>query len=159
MGCHREMTMPRPPNRDPRAPQLALALGQPEVTANVFADEAVHECVRLDGIRFAEIEADRVELKRFVLTEVDLGGAMLDRLDLQDGSIKGCDLANLRSKGCTVHRVVIEASRLTGMTLVEPGLMDVVFRECPIDLASFRFGRLKRVRLRGVSCSRPIFKA
>ena len=27
--------------------------------------------------------------------------------------------------------------------------MDVVFRDCPIDLASFRFGRLKRVRFDG----------
>jgi uncharacterized protein YjbI with pentapeptide repeats len=90
-----------------------------------------------------------VELKRFVLSEVDLSGAKLDGFDLQNGCIKGCDLSNVRSRGCAFHRVVIEASRLTGMMLVEPALMDVVLRDCPIDLASFRFGRLKRVRFEG----------
>ena len=141
--------MPKPPNRDPRVPELARYLESPEVIGKVFADEALHEGLRLEGIRFGEIDADKVQLKKFVLTEVDLRSAKLDGLDLEDGWLKGCNFANLRSQRCTFDRVVIEASRLTGATLVEPRLMDVLFRDSPIDLSSFRFGRLTRVRFEG----------
>lgn len=137
------------PNRDPRAPQLALDHERPEVMEDVFVDDALHEGLRLDGVQYTDIEAERVELKRFVLTEVDLSGAKLDGLDLENGSIKGCNLANLRSQSCTLHRVQIEATRLTGAMFVEPRLMDVVLRNSPIDLSSFRFGHLYRVRFEG----------
>jgi uncharacterized protein YjbI with pentapeptide repeats len=150
LGCHREVIMPQVPNREPRPPQLALDLEPPKFTADVFVDEARHESVRLEGIRFADVEAEKVELKRFVLTdEVDLSEAKLDGLELEDGSIKGCNLANLRSRSCAFDRLVIEASRLTGAMFIEPRLRDVVFRDCPIDLSSFRFGRFERVRFEG----------
>jgi uncharacterized protein YjbI with pentapeptide repeats len=140
------MNMSRAPNRDSRAPRLALNLERPDVAGDVFADEAVHEGLRLEGSQLADIEAEKVELKQFLLAEVALSGARLDRLDLEDGWIKACDLANLRSQTCSLERVVIEASRLTGAVLVEPRLTDVVFREAPLELASFRFGRFNRVR-------------
>ncbi len=112
----------------------------------MFIDEALHESLRLEGIRFADLEADNVMLKRFVLTDLDLSAAKLDRLGLEDGSVKACDLANMRGTGCSFERVVIEASRLTGVVLVEPRLMDVVIRDAPIGSSCFRFGRLHRVR-------------
>lgn len=138
--------MPHPPNRQPRAPRVAVELERPALVRDVFVDEAAHEGLLLDGIEFADIEAEKVEFKQFVLTEVGLSGAKLDRLDLEDGSIIGCDLANLRAQSASLERVVIEASRLTGAVLVEPRLIDVVFREAPLELASFRYGRLDRVR-------------
>jgi uncharacterized protein YjbI with pentapeptide repeats len=143
------MTMPQLPKRDPRAPRLALNFERPEVAGDLFVDEALHEGVRLDGIHLADVEAEKVVLKRFVLTEVDLNGAKLDALDLEDGTIRACNLANLRSASCTFDRVVLEACRLTGSMLVEPRLMDVVFRDSPAELSSFRFGRFNRVRFEG----------
>ena len=138
--------MARPLNRDPHPPRLACALERPEVAAEVFVDGARSEGLLLEGVQFADIDVETVELGRFVISEVDLSGAKLDGLDLEDGSIKACDLASLRSDGCSFERVVIEASRLTGATLVKPRLIDVVFRDCPIDISSFRFGRFNRVR-------------
>lgn len=138
--------MPASPNRVPRAPQLDVDPASVQVAKDVFVDEALHEGFCLEGSRLAEIQAKQVELKRFVLTEVDLGGAKLDGLDLEDAVIKGCNFANLRSHGCTLERIVLEGSRLTGAMLVEPRLKDVVLRDSPVDLASFRFGRLERVR-------------
>jgi uncharacterized protein YjbI with pentapeptide repeats len=138
--------MARPPNRDPRAPRLASDLERPKVATDVFVDGGLTEGLLLEGVQFAGIDAEEVGLKRFVVTEVDLSGAKLDGLDLEDGSIKACNLASLRSKSCTIERVVIEASRLTGATLVKPRLTDVFFRGSPIDISSFRFGRFNRVR-------------
>ncbi len=122
--------MPQPPDRNPREPRFTIDLEQLEVAADVFADEALHEGVRLDGVRFAPIEAENVEFKRFVLTEVDLSAAKLDHLDLEDGSITGCDLANLRSDSCTFECVVIEASRLTGAQLSQGNFTGSAFRGC-----------------------------
>ena len=138
--------MARAPNRDPRAPQLAVNLKRPEVARDVFVDEAHLQGMRLEGMQFADIEAEKVELRRFLMTEVDLSGVKLDGLDLVDGSINGCNLANLRSQSCTLERVVIEGSRLTGAVLVEPRLTDVFFHDAPLELSSFRFGRFNRVR-------------
>jgi uncharacterized protein YjbI with pentapeptide repeats len=115
----------------------------------VFVKDALHHGVRLEGVRFAEIGAENVELKRFVLTEVDLSGAELDRFNLEDGSIHGCDPANVRSERCSLDRVVIQGSRLTGAMLVAPRLRDMVFRDCTLELSSFRFDRLRRVRFDG----------
>jgi uncharacterized protein YjbI with pentapeptide repeats len=133
-------------NRDPRPPRLAINLEPPEVARDVFVNEAVHEGVRLEDIAFGVIAAEKVELKRFVLTSVDLSGSKLDRLNFEDGSIRRCNLANLSSQRCTFERVVIEGSRLTGAMLVEPRLRDVVVRDSPLDVSSFRFGRFYRVR-------------
>jgi uncharacterized protein YjbI with pentapeptide repeats len=149
MGCRRQLTMPQLSKRDPRAPRLGLNLKRPDVAEEVFVDEAVNEGLCLEGIRLADIHAEKVALKRFVLSEVDLTGAKLDGLDLENGSITGCSLANLRSQSCTFDRVVLEACRLTGSMLVEPRLIDVVFRGCPVDLSSFRFGRFNRVCFEG----------
>lgn len=141
--------MPPPRNRDPRPPRLALDPAPPKVATDVFVDEALHVGLLLESAQVAGLEAENVELKQFVLAAVGLSEAKLDGLDLEDGSIKGCDLANLRSRRCTFERVVIEGSRLTGAMLIEPRLVDVVFRDAPIDLATFRFGRLHRVRFEG----------
>jgi uncharacterized protein YjbI with pentapeptide repeats len=141
--------MPHPRNREPRVPRVGVELECPEVARDAFVDQAAHEGVRLEGIEFVGIEAEKVEFKQFVLTGVDLSAAKLNRLDLQDGWIKRCNLTNLNSQGASLERVVIEASRLTGAVLIEPRLMDVVFREAPIELSSFRFGRFDRVRFEG----------
>jgi uncharacterized protein YjbI with pentapeptide repeats len=138
--------MGRPANRKPHAPRLPLDLERPEVVDDVFVDDASHEGLLLEGLRYIGAKADKVELRKFVLTSVDLGEAKLDRLDLEDGSIKTCNLANLQSANCTLHRVHIGGCRLTGAGLVEPRLMDIVFRDSRLDLSSFRFGHLERVR-------------
>lgn len=138
--------MPRPRNRDPRPPRLDIDLERPQVARDVFVDDALHAGLRLEGVQITDLEAEKVELKQFMLTKVDLSGGKLDGLDLEDGSITRCDLANLRSERCSFERVVIDGSRLTGAVLIEPRLVDVVFRDAPIDLASFRFGRMQRVR-------------
>jgi uncharacterized protein YjbI with pentapeptide repeats len=154
-------TMPDASERDPRAPQLALDLETPGVmsASEVFVDDAFHEGLRLKNAQCSEAVATGVELRSFVLSEVDLSGAKLDRLDLQDGSIKHSNLANLRSQSCSLHRVEIEACRLTGTMLVEPRLLDVVFRNSPIDLSSFRFGHLSRVRFEGCRLVEADFQA
>lgn len=152
------MSMVKPPDRRPRPPRLAVDPEPPEVAGEVFVDEAIHRGLRLEGVRCSDVEAEKVELKNFVLTEVDLSEAKLDRLDLEDGSINICNLANLRSQSCTLDRIEIEGSRLTGATLVEPRLVDVVFRDSLLDLSSFRFGHLKRVRFEGCRLSEADFQ-
>jgi uncharacterized protein YjbI with pentapeptide repeats len=127
-------------------PRIVVGLESPEVPSQVFVDEARHEDLHLAEIRYGDIKAEQVEIKRFAFTRIDLSGAQLNGLNLEDGSIRGCNLANLRSRSCTVERVQIDGSALTGATLSEPLLRDVVLRDCPIDLSSFRFGHLDRVR-------------
>ena len=87
------LTVPQAANREPRAPRLDVDLESPHGRLDVFVEEAMHEEVRLQGGQFPGIEAKGVELKRFRLTEVDLGCAQLDRLDLTDGVLDRCTLA------------------------------------------------------------------
>jgi uncharacterized protein YjbI with pentapeptide repeats len=152
--------MPGLADRKPRPPRPPGVLGPPESAATrVFEDEAVHAGLLLTEAECPGAVAAHVELKGFRLEDVVLGGASLDDLQMEDGSVVRCDLANLRSERLAVRRVEFSACRLTGATLPEPRLTDVVFSDCRMDMASFRFGRLTRVRFEGCRLTEADFQA
>ena len=51
--------------------------------------------------------------------------------------------------GASLDRVVFERCRMTGFAAPELDATDVVFRDCTLDLANFRFARLQQVTFEG----------
>jgi uncharacterized protein YjbI with pentapeptide repeats len=68
--------------------------------------------------------------------------------DLVDAVVTDADWANQCSVGVALKRVEIRQARLTGAALSEATLADVVFDDCRLDLATFRFAKLERVIFR-----------
>jgi uncharacterized protein YjbI with pentapeptide repeats len=68
--------------------------------------------------------------------------------DLVDAVVTDADWANQRSPRLALKRVELGQIRLTGAELSEATLTDVVFDDCRLDLATFRFAKLERVVFR-----------
>jgi uncharacterized protein YjbI with pentapeptide repeats len=68
--------------------------------------------------------------------------------DLVDAVVTDADWANQRSPRLALKRVELRQIRLTGAELGEATFTDVVFDDCRLDLATFRFAKLERVVFR-----------
>jgi uncharacterized protein YjbI with pentapeptide repeats len=71
-----------------------------------------------------------------------------DEDEFLDATIEDADWSNRREVRFSARRVELVRLRMTGAQLPESTLIDVTFAECRADLASFRFGKLKRVVFR-----------
>jgi uncharacterized protein YjbI with pentapeptide repeats len=129
-----------PPPASPRLPKLLDG-------AAIAAIDCADGCIELALIddTFAERQADRLTVDTVRLTRVDLSGTRLQDLRIVDALLTDCNLANLHSRAAEANRVVIERSRLTGITLRESTLGDLTVRGSRVDLASFAAARLTRV--------------
>lgn len=65
---------------------------------------------------------------------------------IRDTVIEGGDWANADASEAVVSRIEMRGVRLTGGVLAQTKIRDATFIECRVDLASFRFGELERVR-------------
>src|SRR5437867_3931881 len=83
--------------------------------------------------------------------------AGLDRAVLTDCRFDRCDLANVHLPEATVTRVALHEARLTGAQWVNGAAADVTFDGCRLDLAGFRFTRMRRVLFRGCVLARADF--
>lgn len=135
--------MAQPPNRDPRRPQLALNLKRPEAVGEVFVDEGFYEGLRVEGIRYGDVEAERVELKQFVLTEVDLSGAKLDRFDLS--SFRFGRLKRVRFEGCRLIEADLQGVVANTCTFIECDLTGAQLSHANFEGCGFRGCRLASV--------------
>ena len=72
--------------------------------------------------------------------------AQLEELRLTDVSLEECDLANAIWLKTTLTRVEMVDCRLLGFRANEADVQHMVFRNCNISLAQFRFAKFKSVR-------------
>ncbi len=75
-------------------------------------------------------------------------GARLTRLVARTTWWEDCDLSNCDCADATLRETVVRRSRLTGLAMPQGSLRDVLFENCKLDLANFRFARLERVTFR-----------
>lgn len=99
---------------------------------------------RLDDDEEA-VESDAV-VENARLTDPDLGATKVRGLRFRDVVIRRGNLANLDAPEAAVTRVTIDGARMTGVQLARGKLVDVVFRDCLLDLATFAGTTLERVR-------------
>jgi uncharacterized protein YjbI with pentapeptide repeats len=127
----------------PTEPQLPDALDRGEIAS--LDHDARFSDVELTDISLVDQRANGVAFETVRLAQVDLSGSRLEHLRILDGALDGCNLANLQGRNASIKRAMIQSSRLTGIDFAEGALIDITFRDCRIDLASFGFARLQRV--------------
>jgi uncharacterized protein YjbI with pentapeptide repeats len=133
-----------PPHSDqPLPPRLPSWLEK--ATMRALTDDAACSEVELASLSIAEQHTQGVKLDSARISDVDVSGSRLDGLRLVDDLLERCNLANVQARRAAATRVSIENSRMTGVTLSEATLHDVMVRDCRVDLASFSHSRLQRV--------------
>jgi uncharacterized protein YjbI with pentapeptide repeats len=109
--------------------------------ANAF----VLEDALVDGVALGAMRASGGRVARCAFAGVDLAGSRLRSLTLIDVVVREGDFANADLTGARLKRVAFERVRMTGVTLAETQIEDVVLRGCRLDLASFRAAEIARV--------------
>jgi uncharacterized protein YjbI with pentapeptide repeats len=79
------------------------------------------------------------------LVDVDASGARLRGLRLSDVAVERGNLANVIADEPSLQRVAFTGARMTGAQLTRGRLVDVVFHDCLLDLATFAGTTLERV--------------
>lgn len=111
----------------------------PQISAEEPTNEAPTDCeedVRnlwLQGARVLELDLDRPEF-----------------LDLR---LDDCDLSGIVASGFIARRVVLDNTRLRGVTMAKGQYDDGILRECMTSELSFRFSKLRHVVFRGCDLS------
>ena len=82
------------------------------------------------------------------LKNVDLSGVAAHGLSLTDTCVEAGAWSNLDAAQATLARVEARGVRASGADFTEATLNDVLFEDCRIDLALFRFAKLDRVSFR-----------
>ena len=111
---------------------------------------------RLDDEEEAVESGAVVENARLV--DPDLGGQRVRGLRFRDVVVERGNLANLGAPEPAISRVAITGARMTGAQLTRGKLVDVVFRDCLLDLATFAGSTLERVLFEGCRHAQADFR-
>ncbi|WP_166384705.1 pentapeptide repeat-containing protein [Catellatospora methionotrophica] len=101
--------------------------------------------------------ADAAEFEQCRFTRTGLARTVLDRAMFTDCLVETSDWANLKATKSGLLRVEVSLGRLTGLHWVDGTLRDVTFRECRMDLATFRFTSFKDVAFIDCNLTRADF--
>lgn len=86
-----------------------------------------------------------VSIEESILESVTMSDVAPHQLSISDCRCRFVDLSNSTLKRATLARVRFVASRLTGLSLPETRVSNVVFEECKLDFAQFWKAKLKNV--------------
>lgn len=128
------------------------APAQPDLSHELVSQELPEE---LRGLDLEGVLLERIDLSAEMSRTCNSSGVALCswiwavRLrwgaGFRDVIAVGGSWANIRAERATLRRVQLQNLRLTGANLAEADIQDATFEDCRIDLASFRFAKLKRV--------------
>jgi uncharacterized protein YjbI with pentapeptide repeats len=103
------------------------------------------EDVLIALVSFRGSNAGSVRVERSHLRDVDLGDARLRALSMVDTTGERVDAANGDWSAAKLRRVLLEDSRLTGLSLAETHLEEVQFKCCKLDYVNFRNATIEHV--------------
>ena len=128
----------------PRLP-LVLENIDPTLVDDGASLERCHlEDMDLTGSSLRSVSLDEVKLERVLFPR-----ASLENLSVQDAILKSCDMSATQCSGLSFLRVAIDGGRMSGWDCSRGTLRDVVFTNCKLDMANFRFAKLTLVKFVG----------
>ncbi|WP_432982973.1 pentapeptide repeat-containing protein [Dactylosporangium sp. CA-233914] len=123
----------------PHPPRIREALQAATLNEHDLEPDASFEALVFADIDLTGRRAVAVEFEECQFTAARFAGSHLDRLRLTDCRIETSDWSNLRAEAAGIDRVAFATSRLTGMACTNGRLRNTAFRDCKLDLSSWRF--------------------
>lgn len=102
--------------------------------------------VELRGADFSGRVIARPHFDTVIFTQVMATGVHFDHLRAEDARFTGCNLANALWPEAMCSRLEFIGCRMTGFSAQEAEFVDVVFRDCKLDLAQFYRAKLRGAR-------------
>jgi uncharacterized protein YjbI with pentapeptide repeats len=129
-----------------RAPRLPKKMLSKEIHGGSVQYHERYTSLALTGTDLSGQMAIRPAFEETSFQQVRLTGSEFEELQFDDVRLVGCDLATASWYKTTWHRVELVSCHMTGFLAGEALLQDVLFKDCLIDLAQFRFATFKSVR-------------
>jgi uncharacterized protein YjbI with pentapeptide repeats len=127
-------------------PKLPPKAGlEPAELSQLVAEVSLEQVVLL-SVDGSGLQARSVSLDESLLEKVTLLEARLEKLGLRDTELHACNLSAARCSESSFVRVRVTGTRMAGIDLSRSTLQDVVFENCKLDMANFRYAKLTRVR-------------
>lgn len=121
--------------------------------------EASLEQISLTGADASGLQAKSLGIDEATLEKVLLIEARLEKFSLSDGELKACDLSAARCSESSLIRVHTIGGRMTGVDFSRSTIKDVIFEDCKLDMANFRFSKLTRVQFINCHLTETDFQA
>ena len=134
----------------PRTPLEAIDISS-------FAADS-YELAAIQGAVLSDASASRLQFDTCVLTRIELDRSKLPNLRMVDVRVEKSSAANGTWASPSLRRVEIIGSRLTGLTINEGELSDVVFRECKADFMQIASSRIRDVRFENCALAEAEFR-
>ncbi|GCF11702.1 pentapeptide repeat-containing protein [Dictyobacter arantiisoli] len=129
-----------------RSPRLPKRWEAKDIEGGYVQYHERYVSLALSGNDFTNQVAVRPAFAESSFQQVCLINTEFEELQLDDVRFTNCDLATANWYKSAWHRVELVGCRLTGFLAGEATLQDVLFKDCLISLAQFRFATLKSVR-------------
>jgi uncharacterized protein YjbI with pentapeptide repeats len=108
-------------------------------------DELEIEDTELLEVDWAGRVATSISVNTVVIIKSDFTAAKLPNTTFMDVRLEKCQLAGTVIEGGGLNRVEIISAQASGLTITQSRLKDVLFKDCHLNLANFRFTNFKNV--------------
>jgi uncharacterized protein YjbI with pentapeptide repeats len=143
--------------RPPAEPRIASPPRTAELPADDIHDDAGLHGVAFSGVGMPDRDARLVDVEECEFTQADLSGCILSKATFADCRFVSSNLANLSAMSSSLIRCELRGLRTTGIRWIDGTLRDVVFCDCKVDLAAFRFTSFANVRFIGCNLTQADF--
>jgi uncharacterized protein YjbI with pentapeptide repeats len=126
-------------------PDLPAATSLESLNIGGFAADS-YELAAIEGARLNDASASRLQFDSCRLKRIELDRTTLTNLRMIDVSVERSSAANGTWAKPSLRRVAIVGCRLTGLTVTEGDLSDVLFQECKADFFQLASSRIRSVR-------------
>ncbi len=134
---------PEQPLKLPKLVRRKLAEGIPGGT--LVAKEQ-YRALYLAALNLSNVVAEHVSFEEALLSQVNMSATQLEEVRFEDASLRECDLMTANWFKGGLYRTELLGCRMTGFLAGEGHFQDVLFKDCQLNLAQFRFATFRSVR-------------
>jgi uncharacterized protein YjbI with pentapeptide repeats len=116
------------------------------IPAGCLIGKEQYHAVSLSSVDLSSQGAAHVSFVEALFSQVNMTKTQLEELHLQDARLNACILVMANWYKAAVYRAEFIGCRMTGFVTGEALFQDVVFQECQMNLAQFRFATFRSVR-------------
>ena len=133
-----ECIMPKdiPIIQPPKLKKNKLIEGLP---GGYVAAKEQYRSLLLSGMDLSNQVAAHSSFEEVLFSQVNMSGTQWEALRLEDARLSQCDLMTANWYEAGVYRTEFIGCRMTGFLAAEARFQDVLFKDCQINLAQFRF--------------------
>lgn len=118
---------------------------EPIRAKRIFSEAKIENAI-LSNLDYTELKAKNASFEESVIERSHFVAAKLEKLSFMDVEAKASDFSAALCSDSSLVRVHFIGCRMIGVDFNRSVIKDVIFKDCKLDMANFRFAKLTRVR-------------